>query len=116
MTGTTAFVRQELIAAEPPPLLASGVLLWLRQRLFACIFNSLLTVFSVALLAVLLWPTIRFLLIDAVWSGSSREACVGQAGPVGACWPFIAAKLNQFAYGIYPDAEQWRVDLTYLIG
>ena len=116
MTGPKAFIRQELISALPPPLMASGVVLWLRQRLFSGVFNSVLTVVSVALLAALLWPTIRFLLIDAVWSGSSREACVGQAGPVGACWPFIAAKLTQFAYGIYPETEQWRVDLTYLIG
>ena len=116
MTGPTAFVRKELIAAVPPPLMASGVVLWLRQRLFASVFNSVLTVVSIAVLGALLWPTIRFLLIDAVWSGTSREACVGQGGPIGACWPFIAAKLTQFAYGTYPDAEQWRVNLTYLIG
>jgi general L-amino acid transport system permease protein len=116
MTAPTGFVREKLIAAMPPPMMASGIVLWLRQRLFPDLFNSVLTVISIALLGALLWPTIRFLFIDAVWSGTSREACVGQGGPVGACWPFITAKLNQFSYGSYPVAEQWRVNLTYLVG
>ena len=118
MPATTAFIRREMIAAMPPPLMASGLLLWLRQRLFAGLFNSVLTFLSFVLLAALLWPTIRFLLIDAVWSGTGRDACVGQGAgtPVGACWPFITAKFTQFVYGGYPASEQWRVDLTYLIG
>jgi general L-amino acid transport system permease protein len=28
----------------------------------------------------------------------------------------VAAKLGQFMYGRYPDAERWRVNLTYLLG
>ena len=34
----------------------------------------------------------------------------------GACWPFIDAKLGQFIYGRYPEAEIWRVNLVFLFG
>jgi general L-amino acid transport system permease protein len=34
---------------------------------------------------------------------------------VGACWPFIDAKLSQLIYGFYPEPERWRVNLTFLI-
>src|SRR5882757_8644649 len=87
MATPTAFVRQELLAAKPPPLMASGPVLWLRQRLFAGFFNSVMTVVGAVLLGALLWPTVRFLLVDAVWPGSNREACAGQGGSAGACWP-----------------------------
>jgi len=51
---------------------------------------------------------VRFLLIDAVWTGSDRTACLAETAgrPVGACWPFIAAKFDQFMYGFYPASER----------
>ncbi len=60
----------------------------------------------------------RFLLIDAVWNGSSRADCLPETAgrEVGACWPFITAKFAQFMYGFYPESEHWRVDLTYALG
>ena len=70
---------------------------------------------------LLLWfiivPTIQFLLVDAVWEGKDRTACLGtDAGqPVGACWPFVQAKITQFIYGFYPEPERWRVNLTFLL-
>jgi general L-amino acid transport system permease protein len=118
MDAPATFVRQQMIAAVEPPLLAAGAPLWIRQHLFGSVTNAILTVVSAALLVAVIWPTIRFLFIDAVWTGSSREACVTQdAGrAIGACWPFIAAKFNQFMYGFYPQDEQWRVTLTYALG
>ena len=46
-------------------------------------------------------------MLDADWVGSSRDDCNGG----GACWVFVGTRLNQFLYGFYPDAEQWRVNL-----
>ena len=34
---------------------------------------------------------------------------------VGACWPFVQAKFSQFIYGFYPEAERWRVNLTFIL-
>jgi general L-amino acid transport system permease protein len=111
-----AFVRRELAPPEPPPS-AERLPGWLRQRLFGGLLNSLLTVLGAALLIAMLWPVFRFLVIDAVWQGTSREDCLAETvgHPVGACWPFIAAKLTQFIYGFYPTDQQWRVNLTYAL-
>jgi general L-amino acid transport system permease protein len=53
-----------------------------------------------------------------VWTGTNRDACLAQTvgREVGACWPFIAAKLRQLIYGFYPEGEQWRVNLTFVLG
>src|SRR5437588_2552387 len=70
------------------------------------------------IIVLLGWPTVRFLLIDAVWDGASRVDCLAETigREVGACWPFIKAKLPQLMYGFYPEDERWRVDLTYILG
>jgi general L-amino acid transport system permease protein len=114
----TAFVRRELIAPLPPPLATRGLLGFVRWRLFGGVLNTVLTLVGLVLLLLLVPPAVRFLLIDAVWSGSSRTDCLAETlgRPVGACWPFIFAKFRQFMYGFYPEAEQWRVNLTYALG
>jgi general L-amino acid transport system permease protein len=118
MNAQFAFVRQTIIAATEPPPMHAGTLGWLRQRLFGTIGNSLLTVVSFALLIGILWSATKFLIVNAVWSGTSREACLAETvgHEVGACWPFIAAKFIQFMYGFYPQDQQWRVNLTYALG
>jgi general L-amino acid transport system permease protein len=112
------YVRRELIAPLPPPLATTGLLGFARQRLFGGVLNIVLTLLSLLLIIVVLPPLLRFLIIDAVWSGTSRTDCLEETlgRPVGACWPFVAAKFRQFMYGFYPEAEQWRVNLTYALG
>jgi general L-amino acid transport system permease protein len=112
------YVRRELIAPLPPPLATGGMLGFIRRRLFSSIFNTVLTLVSLLLLIIVVPPLVRFLIIDAVWSGTSRTDCLAETvgRPVGACWPFVAAKFRQFMYGFYPEAEQWRVNLTYALG
>jgi len=115
MDAQVAFVRRELIGPLEPPRVSTGVPGWMRQRLFDGVANSILTVVSIAVLVLVLWPTFRFLLIDAVWDGASRVDCLPETAgrAVGACWPFIAAKFDQFMYGFYPESQHWRVNLTY---
>jgi general L-amino acid transport system permease protein len=113
-----AYVRRTPVPAAPPPMASRGVLAWMRTNLFSGILNTAFTLLGVVIIAMLVWPAIRFLLIDAVWTGSSRVDCLSETvgREVGACWPFIKAKFAQFMYGFYPAAEAWRVDLTYAIG
>ena len=89
----------------------------MRQRLFNGPLNAALTVAGLALIVLLGWPALKFLLIDAVWTGADRTACLPEnvGHPVGACWPFITAKFGQFMYGFYPVSERWRVDLTFVL-
>lgn len=118
MASPTSFVRTAMVAPQAPPHAPGGLLTDIRERLFGGIVNSILTVLGVALLAAIAWPVVRFLFIDAVWQGSERSDCLAEnvGHEVGACWPFIAAKLDQLMYGFYPASQHWRVDLVYLLG
>ncbi len=115
---SATFVRQQLIAPTEPPRSAVGTPAWLRQRLFGNVLNTIATLLSALILVTLIWPTFKFMFIDAVWVGSSRVDCLEETvgRPVGACWPFITAKFAQFMYGFYPADQVWRVNLTYAIG
>ena len=111
------FVRQELIPQRAAPGRTTGAVAWVQERLFSSPTNILLTIVSALLLWFTIVPSVKFLLIDAVWQGSDRNACLAEnAGrAVGACWPFVAAKLQQFVYGFYPQSQLWRVNIVFLI-
>ncbi len=51
------------------------------------------------------------LFLDANFVGETKEACTGG----GACWVYIKVWFNRFIYGMYPNAEQWRVNATFII-
>ncbi len=114
---SSAFVREALVPERPAPVKTTGFVGFLRTRLFNSPTNILLTIVSALLLWFIAVPAIKFLLVDAVWSGTDRNACLAEnAGhTVGACWPFIQAKFSQLIYGFYPEPERWRVNLTFLL-
>jgi general L-amino acid transport system permease protein len=116
-TTPSAFVRQDLVAERPAPVKTTGFVGFLRTRLFNSPTNILITIVSALLLWFTIVPALKFLLVDAVWTGKDRTACLAEnAGHVvGACWPFIQAKFSQFIYGFYPEPERWRVDLTFIL-
>jgi general L-amino acid transport system permease protein len=115
--AASAFVREDLLGERPAPVRTTGFVGFLRTRLFNSPTNILITIVSALLLWFIVVPAIRFLLVDAVWSGKDRTACLAEnvGHPVGACWPFIQAKFSQFIYGFYPEPERWRVNLTFLL-
>jgi general L-amino acid transport system permease protein len=112
------FVRYALAEPERPPKANIGALAWAQAHLFDGPLSTVLTIIGATVLALLAWPTVKFLLIDAVWTGASRVDCLPETlgREVGACWPFIRAKFAQFMYGFYPADDAWRVDLTYAVG
>jgi general L-amino acid transport system permease protein len=113
----SSFVRRDLVPERAPPVKTTGFVGFLRTRLFNSPTNILLTIVSILLLWFTVVPALKFLLIDAVWRGNDRNACLAEnAGhTVGACWPFVQAKFSQFIYGFYPEAELWRVNLTFIL-
>ena len=115
--AASSFVRQELVPERPAPIKTTGFIGFLRTRLFNSPTNILLTIVSILLLWFTVIPAVKFLLVDAVWHGTDRNACLAEnAGHVvGACWPYVAAKFTQFIYGFYPEPERWRVNLTFLL-
>jgi len=115
--AASSFVRDALVAERPAPIKTTGFVGFLRTRLFNSPTNILLTVLGALLIWFTVIPALRFLLVDAVWQGNDRNACLAEnAGhPVGACWPYVNAKFKQFIYGFYPEAELWRVNLTFFL-
>src|SRR5450756_594265 len=114
---SSAFVRRDLVPERPAPVKTTGFIGFLRTRLFNSPTNILLTIASILLLWFTVIPALKFLLVDAVWRGADRDACLAEhvGHPVGACWPYIHAKITQFIYGFYPESERWRVNLTFIL-
>ncbi|MCP5419523.1 MAG: amino acid ABC transporter permease [Gammaproteobacteria bacterium] len=95
----------------PPPVSSVGVIGWTRRNLFSSPLNIGLTLFTLYLLYLLLPPMINWTFLNANWRGEDRSACTGD----GACWVFIRARLHQFMYGFYPEAQRWRVNTTFIL-
>jgi general L-amino acid transport system permease protein len=110
-----AFVRSTTIAQRPPPALMTGAIGWVRQNLLSTPFNIALTVIIALLFAWVVPELVKFLFIDAVWSGNDRDACLEsvQHRDIGACWPFVWERLPYFIYGSYPIPQRWRVDVFF---
>lgn len=118
----TAWVRNELAEALPPPKSEVGPVHWLRQNLFATPVDAALTVLAVLFMAWALPPLIDWAFIQAQWLGGGREACATLAqggvqpdGWAGACWAFVGAKWPQFLVGRYPIDERWRVIVAAIL-
>ena len=109
------FVRQFNIPPRPAPAKMTGAVGWLRENLLSSPFNVALTLAIVLLAAWAIPEILKFLFIDAVWTGSDRDACLVsvQHREIGACWPFVWERLPYFIYGSYPIPERWRVDLFF---
>ena len=73
-------------------------------------FNAVLSVSIILLIIFGLPPLLNWLIFDATIVGDTKEACTGG----GACWVYIKVWFNRFMYGMYPNAEQWRVNITFI--
>jgi general L-amino acid transport system permease protein len=100
-------------AASLPPPTGRGPIAWLRENLFSSVTNTALTLIAVWLIYQTVMTALSWAVFNAVWEGEDGNACSGEH--VGACWPYVSAWFGQFMYGRYPDAERWRVNLTYVL-
>lgn len=126
MTGAenkrSGYVRCELMTAQPAPMQGLNKAGWIRENLLS---NPLDAIMTFAALGLILWfmpGMIRWLFIDAVWSGSDRTFCATLAqggvqpdGWTGACWAFVRDRFQQFLFGRYPIDERWRPALVGLL-
>lgn len=112
-TFDLAYVRKEEEPVLPPPRGHVSRIEAIYGNLFSSITNIILTAIGLALIILVVPPVVRWAFIDAVWTGSNRDACI--APETGACWAFVRAKFAQFMYGRYPIGERWRVDLAAIL-
>jgi len=73
--------------------------------------NAFLTLFTLFILIKSIPPLLNWFIIDANFVGNTKDNCTGD----GACWVFIKVWFNRFMYGLYPNAEQWRINSAFLI-
>src|SRR6056300_384421 len=73
-------------------------------------FNAILSLLIIFIIIKSLPPLLSWFIIDASFDGDSKDVCSGS----GACWTYIKVWLNRFMYGMYPNAEQWRINLSFI--
>jgi len=95
------------------PARARSPLLWLRENLFSSPGNTLLTLLALWMIYQAAAAVLGWAILNATWQGQDGGDCT--RADAGACWPFVGAWFGQFMYGRYPDAERWRVNLTYAL-
>ncbi|MGA0596284.1 amino acid ABC transporter permease [Enterovirga sp. CN4-39] len=81
------------------------------KRLVGTPLDAAITAICAVLLVWAAIPLLRWAVLDATFTGTTRNDCTG----TGACWVFIRARFSQFMYGFYPAEERWRVDLAGII-
>ncbi|WNJ93628.1 amino acid ABC transporter permease [Bosea sp. 685] len=110
-----AFVRKETLPQETAPLSVAGPVAWVRANLFSGPVNSILTLLCAYIVVTSVPEMVRFYFIDAVWSGTNRDACLADkiGRPVGACWAYIGDRFQYFIYGSYPVPQRWRVNIVF---
>ena len=74
-------------------------------------FNALLTLIITFLLIKYIPPLLNWFIFDADFAGSTKQDCTSG----GACWVFVKVWIKRFMYGMYPDAETWRINLAFSI-
>ena len=73
--------------------------------------NAILTLLVIFALIKFIPPVLNWFIFDADFLGNTKEDCTSG----GACWVFVKVWFNRFVYGMYPDAEQWRINTAFLM-
>ncbi|MDC0248308.1 amino acid ABC transporter permease, partial [Pelagibacteraceae bacterium] len=73
-------------------------------------FNAVLTLLIIFIIIKSIPPVMSWFILDANIAGDSKEACSGS----GACWTYIKIWFRRFMYGMYPNPEQWRINVAFI--
>ena len=73
--------------------------------------NAILTLLVIFALIKFIPPVLNWFIFDADFLGNTKEDCTSG----GACWVFVKVWFNRFVYGMYPDAEQWRINTAFIM-
>ncbi|MFC3853160.1 amino acid ABC transporter permease [Salinispirillum marinum] len=96
--------------ARPAPLSEGGLVAWLRKNLFSSIPNSIVSLIAIWFAFKAVTSIFGWAIWNADWVGTSRDDCTSG----GACWVFVATRLQTFLYGFYPADELWRPNTVFL--
>lgn len=99
------------LATESPHRRPPALSVSLRNRYFATPGQTVLTLAFLTLAAWLGWHAVRWGVLDATLVADNRSGCA--AG--GACWAFVANRLDQFLFGFFPPEERWRPAIVLIL-
>ena len=103
----------------PPPRSEIGVWGWVYHNLLSTKLNFFITLVTIYFLWLIIPPSLNWLFFSAVFEGASRDECRAAmdaaGGERGACWAFVGKRFELFVYGFYPEAERWRVNLSFIM-
>jgi len=115
-----SYVRTEMLGELDPPAGETGVIKWIREKLFSSVIDSVLTILAVAGIYFLLKGILPWM-IQSSWTASSLRGCreaitlaYGE-GTEGACWSVITERYNQLLFGFYPRELYWRPILAFIL-
>ena len=74
-------------------------------------FNGFLSLCILYLIFLTIPPVMSWFFLDANFIGDSKDACTGS----GACWTYIKVWMRRFVYGMYPNEEHWRINLSFFL-
>ena len=74
-------------------------------------FNAILSLLIIFVIIKSIPPILSWFVIDASFAGDSKDVCTGS----GACWTYIKVWMRRFMYGMYPNGEQWRINLSFIV-
>ncbi|MBC7676104.1 MAG: amino acid ABC transporter permease [Rhodoferax sp.] len=115
-----SYVRTEMVAAQKPPGVQTGIVLWMREKLFSSWLNAALTLVAVYAVYSIL-ATVGPWFYRSVWTGSSLTECRATLaatygeGVSGACFAVIRERWQQILFGFYPRELYWRPTLTLVL-
>ena len=105
---SVGYVARSMLQPTAPPSREVGFGAWLRQSMFSSVGDTIITLVSLAFIALLIWQFAPWFL-NGVWNASSvRECREIMDGAHGGCFAVIRARFNQLMFGFYPSSELWR--------
>ncbi len=108
------YVRTEMLSEQPAPLGETGVIKWMRENLFSSIGNSILSLLAIGFV-IFIGAELLPWMIQPSWNAGSLRQCIDDPNINGACWGVIRDRFNQLMYGFYPQEEQWRPLLAFIL-
>lgn len=112
------YVRQAMLAPEPPPVGERGAVKWVRENLISTPLNAILTLLALYVIWRIAAGLIPWLL-NGVWDATSLQECrdkvIAKAGEgaSGACWAMLRERWHQFIFGLYPSSAYWRPVMAF---
>ncbi|WP_394155392.1 amino acid ABC transporter permease [Loktanella salsilacus] len=116
---TAPYVRDSMLAQQPPPMTEAGAVKWIRENLFPTWLNGLMTLVAIYVIWVVLSHLVPWF-VSPTWTATSLSNCreilaaSGEAASK-ACWGVIRDRWEQLLFGFYPSELYWRPTVALVV-